>query len=29
MELGAAEDYVRMLFGESPLSPVTEADLVG
>lgn len=29
MELGAAEDCVRVLSGESPLSPVTEADLAG
>jgi D-3-phosphoglycerate dehydrogenase len=27
MELGAAEDCVRVLSGESPVSPVTEADL--
>jgi D-3-phosphoglycerate dehydrogenase len=26
MELGAAEDCVRVLSGESPVSPVTEAD---
>jgi D-3-phosphoglycerate dehydrogenase len=29
MELGAAEDCVRVLSGESPVNPVTEADLDG